>query len=124
MKIVSWVLGLSLLVPFLGLADQGHEHGKAAGMTTLVGEVLDLNCYVPHEGQGKEHSKCAIKCIVAGAPVGLLVEGKVYLLIGKDHDMNLAKMLGPFGGQNAKVSGALTEKGGVRFFIVHKVEKP
>ncbi|MBI4056329.1 MAG: hypothetical protein HY399_02145 [Elusimicrobia bacterium] len=137
MKIIAGILSLSLMLLVTGWTHEGHKHGepeksatakttpeKLRGNTVWMGEVLDLNCYAPHEGQGAKHATCAVKCINDGAPIGLLVEGTVYLVIGKTHDMNLAKMFGPLGGQKAKVTGNVTQKGGMQFLIVQKVEKP
>lgn len=39
-------------------AGKGHAHGKEA---TVQGEILDLACFVAHDGKGASHADCARK---------------------------------------------------------------
>jgi hypothetical protein len=58
--------------------------GKAV---TVVGEIIDLSCYLQVGKHGDKHRDCGQKCIKAGQPVGLLAEdGAVYLLMDEEHD--------------------------------------
>lgn len=58
--------------------------GKAV---TVVGEIIDLSCYLQVGKHGDKHRDCGQKCIRNGQPVGLLAEdGTVYLLIDEEHD--------------------------------------
>ena len=96
--------------------------GKAE---TLSGEILDMACYMAHEGKGKKHAKCARSCVAGGASLGLLTkEGKVYLVVG-DHENEKpyleAKALA---GANAKITGTVFTRGGLTAIIVSKAEKP
>lgn len=91
---------------------------------TISGEILDMGCYMAHEGKGKKHAKCAAACVAGGAPIGLLTkEGKVYLVVG-DHEGEKpyleAKALA---GSNAKISGMVYTRGGLTGIIVKKAEK-
>jgi len=55
--------------------------------TTVVGEIIDLSCYLQVGKHGEKHRECGQKCIKNGQPVGLLTEdGTVYMLIDEEHD--------------------------------------
>jgi hypothetical protein len=54
---------------------------------TVVGEIIDLSCYLQVGKHGDKHRDCGQKCIRNGQPVGLLAEdGAVYMLIDEEHD--------------------------------------
>jgi hypothetical protein len=56
-------------------------------VTTVVGEIIDLSCYLQVGKHGDKHRECGQKCVRNGQPVGLLQEdGTVYLLIDEEHD--------------------------------------
>jgi len=53
----------------------------------VVGEIIDLSCYLQIGKHGDKHRECGQKCVRNGQPVGLLLEdGTVYLLIDEEHD--------------------------------------
>lgn len=54
---------------------------------TLVGEVIDLSCYLQVGKHGDKHRDCGQKCARNGQPIGLLLEdGSVFSLIDEEHD--------------------------------------
>jgi hypothetical protein len=54
---------------------------------TMVGEIIDLSCYLQVGKHGDKHRDCGQKCIKNGQPVGLLTEdGAVYMLIDEEHN--------------------------------------
>ncbi len=54
---------------------------------SVVGEIIDLSCYLQVGKHGDKHRECGQKCVRNGQPVGLLTEdGAVYLLIDEEHD--------------------------------------
>lgn len=58
--------------------------GKAV---KVVGEVIDMSCYLQVGKHGDKHRDCGQKCVRNGQPVGLLTEdGGVYMLIDEEHD--------------------------------------
>ena len=58
--------------------------GKAV---SIVGEIVDLSCYLQVGKHGDKHRDCGQKCVRNGQPVGLLAEdGTVYLLCDEEHD--------------------------------------
>jgi len=60
--------------------EAGHE-------VTLVGEVVDISCYLQLGKHGEKHRPCGQKCAQAGQPVGLLTkDGELYMLMPEEHD--------------------------------------
>jgi hypothetical protein len=54
---------------------------------TVVGEIVDLSCYLQVGKHGDKHRDCGQKCARAGQPVGLLQkDGTLYMLIDEEHD--------------------------------------
>jgi len=54
---------------------------------TVVGEIIDLSCYLQVGKHGDKHRDCGQKCARGGQPIGLLAEdGSVYTLIDEEHD--------------------------------------
>lgn len=92
--------------------------------TTISGEVLDLACYMGHEGKGDKHASCAKKCLEGGAPAGIMTkDGKVFVLVN-DHQAEAAyQSLKDYAGAQAKITGKMAKRGGLQGFIVLKVEK-
>ena len=126
------VLGLSVFLSFGAInafADQhehkGHKmHGEADKEVVLVGEVLDLYCYMKHPamGQGLEHAKCAQTCIRKGLPIGFLADDEVYLIIGKEHE-SAKDLVVDFAGIQSCLTGTLIEHDGVKAIEFAKIEK-
>lgn len=127
-KIIFVLLASCLAAPVM--AHEGHKHdeskeaGKAAAVSTVKGELLDMACYMNGEEKGAKHAKCAEMCVKGGSPLGLLTkDGKVYLLVN-DHANEKpfaeAKLLA---GGSASVTGKIVSRGGVQAIIVAKAEK-
>lgn len=94
---------------------QEHEHGTekldASATKTITGEVVDLMCYVDHNSTGEKHASCAKKCIKEGGPVGILSDGKAYLIVGDHKPMN--DQLAEYAGKTITVKGKVASNGGV-----------
>src|SRR5438309_11372029 len=92
-----------------------HDHDKDsldAGATKQVtGEVVDMMCYVDHNAMGDKHAGCAAKCIKGNGPVGVVSDGKAYLIVGDHKPMNDA--LAEFAGKTITVRGKMAERGGI-----------
>lgn len=55
--------------------------------TTVVGEIVDLSCYLQLGKHGEKHVPCGKKCINTGQAIGLVSKtGAIYLLIEEEHD--------------------------------------
>ena len=94
---------------------QEHEHGKqdltAAAEKTVTGEIVDLMCYIDHGAIGDKHSACGNKCIKGGGPVGVVENGKAYLVVGEHKPINDA--LADSCGKTVTIKGKVAERGGM-----------
>jgi hypothetical protein len=93
---------------------QEHEHGKAdaAASKEVTGEVVDMMCYVDHNAVGEKHGQsCGAKCIKSGGPVGIVSDGKAYLVVGEHKPMN--DQLAEYCGKTITMKGKMAERGGV-----------
>ena len=92
---------------------QEHEHDSdTAASKEVTGEVVDMMCYVDHNATGDKHSSCAAKCIKSGSPVGIVSDGKAYLVVGDHQPMN--DQLAEHAGKTITLKGKLAERGGVQ----------
>ena len=104
----------ALMVSPLAVAQE-HEHGKekldAAASKSVTGEVVDLMCYIDHNATGDKHSACGNKCIKGGGPVGIVENGKAYLVVGEHKPIN--DELAESCGKTITVKGKIAERGGI-----------
>jgi hypothetical protein len=88
------------------------EPEKSDGATKEVtGEIVDMMCYVDHNAKGEKHAECAEKCIKGGGPVGIVSDGKAYLVVGAHKPMN--DELAPLAGKTVTLEGKMASNGGV-----------
>ena len=92
-----------------------NEHGKdsldAAATKQITGEIVDMMCYVDHNAMGEKHSGCAAKCIKGNGPVGIVENGKAYLVVGEHKPMN--DQLAEFAGKTITLKGKVADRGGI-----------
>ncbi len=90
---------------------------------TAKGELVDLWCYLDHGARGANHKECAVACVKAGNPAGLVTEkGEVYMLLGSDkHDPSKSISLDKMAEQ-VTVTGTLVKKGGVQGIFVKEMK--
>ncbi len=102
----------SLAIAPLALAQE-HEHGQdAAASKEVSGEVVDMMCYVDHNAMGEKHGQsCGAKCIKSGGPVGIVSDGKAYLVVGEHKPMN--DELAEYCGKTITLKGKMAERGGI-----------
>ena len=107
-------------------AHEGHHDEKAEGPSqTISGEIVDMACYMSGEEHGSKHAKCAGMCVTGGAPMGLLTKsGDLYLVVADHADEKPYEAAKKMAGNDAKLTGKVTKKGGVQALIVDKTEKP
>jgi hypothetical protein len=114
----------ALVISPLALAND--EHGKepldAAAGKTLTGEVVDMMCYVDHNAMGDKHAGCAAKCIKNNGPVGIVENGKAYLVVGEHTPMNAE--LAEYAGKTITVKGKVAERGGIAMIENAEIVKP
>lgn len=119
-----------MIAAFIAVAVAGSvwaaaPHMDPAGKTeTISGEMIDMACYMMHEGKGAKHAKCAGACVTGGAPLGVLTaDGKVYLVVGDHDDKKPFAEAKALAGSNAKITGTTFTRGGLTAIVVKKAEK-
>ena len=117
MKIIRFVvIGLGL-ISFM-------NSSFAQKMQTVEGEVLDMVCFMAHEGKGPKHKACAQKCVHDGAAVGLVTsDGKVYLVIENHKKKEPYQQVKKLAAEKVKITGPVYIKGGVQSIVVENAEK-
>ncbi|MDD5435791.1 MAG: hypothetical protein PH343_10215, partial [Nitrospira sp.] len=70
----------------------------AQEVKTIKGEVVDISCYVAEGAKGADHKSCAVACLDAGEPAGILEDGtgKLYVVVTMDHTKNPSKKMIPY----------------------------
>lgn len=110
---VATTLGLSSLFAQSREQTPPQKQETKGKEVTLVGKIVDLQCYMTGEYPTKDQAECARKCIGAGVPAaletnnGLVIVGKGYRGVGREiakHAM-----------ATVKVKGKLYEKHGVKY---------
>src|SRR5437588_11489635 len=107
---------VALIISPLALAHDPAEHGKenlsAGAEKTVTGEIVDMVCYVDHNAVGETHGQqCGAKCIKGGGPVGIVSDGKAYLVVGEHKPMN--DQLADYCGKTVTLKGKAAERGGI-----------
>jgi hypothetical protein len=91
--------------------EQGKDTLDASASKEITGEVFDMMCYVDHNATGEKHAGCAAKCIKGNGPVGIVSNGKAYLVVGDHKPMN--ETLADYAGKTITLKGKMAERGGV-----------
>jgi hypothetical protein len=97
--------------PLAVAEEQGKDSLDASASKEITGEVVDMMCYVDHNATGDKHAGCAAKCIKGNGPVGIVSNGKAYLIVGDHKPMN--DTLAEYAGKTITIKGKLAERGGV-----------
>ena len=113
--VVSAMFAIALTLSPFALAQE-HEHGKenlsASAEKTVTSEIVDMMCYVDHNAVGESHGQsCGAKCIKNGGPVGIVSDGKAYLVVGEHKPMN--EQLAEYCGKTVTLKGKLADRGGI-----------
>jgi hypothetical protein len=109
--VTATIIGAFAISP-LAMAQE-HEHGgDAAASKEVTGEVVDMMCYVDHNAVGEKHGQtCGAKCVKSGGPVGIVSDGKAYLVVGEHKPMN--DQLAEYCGKTITLKGKMAERGGI-----------
>src|SRR5216683_8252712 len=104
-------LAMSPLV-FAHEHEKGKENLSAGAEKSVTGEIVDMMCYVDHNAVGEGHGQsCGAKCIKNGGPVGIVENGKAYLVVGEHKPMN--DQLAEYCGKTVTLKGKLADRGGI-----------
>lgn len=106
---------------------KGMDMASAPGKTvTMVGEVLDMDCFMNEGAHGAKHQSCAVMCLNNGAPVGLMTaDGKAYFLTANEDKgkMKFYDAVRGMGGERVKITGELQSRAGTLCLRIDKAEK-
>ena len=109
---IAIVFSAALMTAPIAMA---HEHEKenlaAAADKTVTGEIVDVMCYVDHGAMGDKHAGCSAKCIEGGGPVGIVSDGKLYIVVGDHKPMN--GELAEYAGKTITLKGKMASNGGI-----------
>jgi len=113
---VSAMFVVALTLSPFALAHDPAEHGKenltAGAEKSDTGEIVYMMCYVDHNAVGETHGQsCGAKCIKGGGPVGIVSDGKAYLVVGEHKPMN--DQLADYCGKTVTLKGKAAERGGI-----------
>ena len=111
--LVSFLMVLSIIIPVY-----------AAETVTVKGEVIDTYCYALMGAKGEGHRQCAIDCVKAGIPAGLLEEGtgKVYVFLPSKDKTGLPEGVMDKMGRMASITGKVYTSGGSQFLTVESIK--
>lgn len=144
-KLMMILAAVGLLVGAVAVdAHDAHKHGKAgapaanAGTTSakagvppasvtkvnLTGEVVDPQCWFTHNGEGKDHAACAIKCAKGGQDLAFLDArtGEIHTLIATGHGADPNEQFYGHVGVPVRVRGTLYKRGVNSGLLVENIE--
>jgi len=103
----------------------------AAKALTITGEVVDVSCYTQLGKRGPAHKDCGAKCVLNGAPVGIVTaDNTLYILMPEPHHprrdgkVSLAKEYAAKMGDTVTVSGMASEHGGIHTLFIAATPAP
>jgi hypothetical protein len=117
---ITGMMALALALPPLTVLEaHNHDADSAKGKDKLgaesgkevTGEIVDMMCYIDHNAMGEKHASCAATCVKGGGPVGIVSDGKAYLVVGEHKPMN--DQLAQYCGKTITLKGKLAERGGI-----------
>lgn len=103
--------------------EEALKEGRVTTPSMVIGEIVDLHCYMGDKAKGEEHRECAARCIKAGQPIGLVTRsGQLYLLIQDKAYVSSYDRLKEMASDEVRITGDICERGGVQAIIVRIVE--
>ena len=104
---------------------------QGAHKQTLIGEVVDVSCFLQLGKRGEAHIPCGQKCVRNGQPVGLLTDsGRLYLVIPEEHHprrdgkATVQGRLAELMGKRVQISGMVAEYHDYRAIFVRTLPAP
>ena len=101
------------------------NRGTTGGQKTVIGEVVDVSCYLQLGKRGEAHIPCGTNCVQNGAPIGLVDSNNdLYIVMAEEHDprrygnVALKEAMLPFMAKTVQATGMVTEREGVRTLYV------
>ncbi|MBI4597518.1 MAG: hypothetical protein HY737_03855 [Candidatus Omnitrophica bacterium] len=101
---------------------------RGARPKTIVGEVVDVSCYLQLGKRGESHIPCGQQCIRHGQPIGVITDsGKLYLIIPEEHhprrdgEIDIRERFAELVGKRINISGMATTYHASRALFVRSV---
>lgn len=101
------------------------NRGTTGAAHTVVGEVVDVSCYMQLGKRGEAHIPCGTDCVKNGAPIGVVdADNRLYIVMAEEHDprrygtVALKEAMVLYMAKTVEVTGMLTERDGVRTLYV------
>ncbi len=101
------------------------NRGTTGKPSTVVGEVVDVSCYLQLGKRGEKHIPCGSDCVKNGAPIGVVDEkNDLYVVMAEEHDprrygnIALKEAMLPFMAKTVQVTGMLTDRNGQKTLYV------
>ncbi len=115
---------LSGLVGFLMIFSVLIPAVYAAEPVKVTGEIIDTYCFVIMGAKGESHRQCAIDCVKAGIPAGLLEEGtgKVYVLLPNKDKSPLPTAVIDKMAKKVTITGKVYTSGGSQFLTIESIK--
>ena len=101
------------------------NRGTTGSPATVVGEVVDVSCYMQLGKRGEKHIPCGTDCVKNGAPIGVVdAKNELYIVMAEEHDprrygnIALKEAMLPFMAKTVQVTGMLNDRNGVKTLYV------
>jgi hypothetical protein len=115
-----------------GAAQPGTGKAGPKKWSTVRGEVLDLGCYLAKGLSGEIHRECALKCLGAGVPMGIITADSVVYVLTQDHGRAMAPstftnpdqfaLVKQWAAKIVEVTGFAHQRGNTRIIEVSKAK--
>jgi hypothetical protein len=116
---------LSLILLLLLTAGPGpYAHGvHEPDPVEVSGEVLDLECYVVHQAQGRDNDLCAGRHDDTERPMALLADdGRLFILHAGHRSVFALEKARTVNGRQATITGVLDESNDVLLLEVREIK--
>ncbi len=91
---------------------------------SLVGEIVDANCYTANGYRGHNHALCAKACVLNGSSLTFVTtNGQAYPIVSHADFVPIAQdVYDAIGSEGLKVAGYVNERGGVRALTLTSID--
>ena len=115
-----------VLIASCGICANSKDNMTDPKITTIVGKIIDVSCYVSHANNDWKDKECVVNFLKVGQPAGILEEGsgKLYIVAKtEDYTVNLAAKLIPYAAEKVRVKGIVNTRAGVNTIDIREIEK-
>jgi hypothetical protein len=114
---------LAVFLMILGIPLQIYA-AEAPKPVSITGEIIDTYCFALAGAKGESHRQCAIDCVKAGIPAGLLEDktNKVYVLLPTKDKVGLPPEVIEKMAKKVTVTGKVYSSGGSQFLTIESIK--